>query len=169
MSRDDMVNYLSWYRGYTHVWYLCGDIIKTQVLNHRIPITDGVAAVVQVVAEETKDKSTHENNPNHLLFVRFDGIRKGRCPQGTLIQQVLNRLAQKQKIVDDQGNIFHFGNHAFRHTKGVELINNGMNLSHVQKWMAHMSPEMTLRYARILDTTMRRSWKDATKTGAIQN
>lgn len=149
-------------------WYLCGDIVKTQVLNHRVPITDQIAVVVQVVVEEVKEKSTPDNNPNKLLFVRFDGKRKGRCPQGRTIQRALNRLAGQQKIVDDQGNIFHFGNHAFRHTKGVELINNGMSLVHVQKWLAHVSPEMTRRYAEILDTTMRKSWETATKQGLFR-
>ncbi|EGD51935.1 integrase family protein [Thermoanaerobacter ethanolicus JW 200] len=56
----------------------------------------------------------------------------------------------------------------FRHTKGVELINNGMNILHVQKWMAHASPEMTLCYAKILDTTMRKSWEEATKQGLFK-
>jgi integrase len=146
-------------------WYLCGDIVKIQVLNHHVPITDEVAATVQSVIDEVKKNSTNENNPHHLLFVRFDGKRKGRCPEGSAIQKSINRLARKQNIIDDQGNIFHFGNHAFRHTKGVELINNGMDLLHVQKWMAHASPEMTLRYAKILDTTIRKSWEEATKQG----
>lgn len=149
-------------------WYLCGDIPKTQVINHRVPITDEVYVIVQAVVDEVKEKSTDDNNPNHLLFVRYDGKRKGRCPQGLLIQQALNRLAKTQNITDDQGNIFHFGNHAFRHTKGVELINNGMNILHVQKWMAHASPEITLRYAKILDTTMRKSWEEATKQGLFK-
>ena len=149
-------------------WYLCGDIVKTQVLNHRVPITDHVAVVVQTVVDEVKENSTSDNNPNKLLFVRFKGRRKGRCPQGRAIQRALNRLAKQRNIVDDQGNVFHFGNHAFRHTKGVELINNGMNLLHVQKWMAHASPEMTLRYARILDTTMQTSWETATKQGLFR-
>lgn len=149
-------------------WYLCGDIPKTQVLNHRVPITDEVATVVRSVVEEIREKSTDDNNPNKLLFVRFSGKRKGRCPQGHAIQRALNRLAEKQNIVDDQGELFHFGNHAFRHTKGVELINNGMNLLHVQKWMAHASPEMTLRYARLLDTCMRKSWEEATKQGLFK-
>lgn len=152
----------------SHGWYLCGDIVKTQILNHRVPITDEIAAVVQTVVEESKGRSTPVNNPNHLLFVRFDGKRKGRCPQRGLIQRALNRLSQERKIIDDQNRIFHFGNHAFRHTKGVELINNGMNLLHVQKWMAHVSPEMTLRYAKILDTTMRKSWEKATKQGLFR-
>ncbi|EGD50513.1 hypothetical protein TheetDRAFT_2665, partial [Thermoanaerobacter ethanolicus JW 200] len=37
-------------------WYLCGDILKTQILNHRIPITDEVYAVVQAVVDEVKEK-----------------------------------------------------------------------------------------------------------------
>lgn len=149
-------------------WYLCGDIPKTQVLNHRVPITNDVAAVVQAAVEEVKDKSTPDNNPNKLLFVRYIGKRKGHCPKGKYVRNALNRLAEQQNIVDDQGNLFHFGNHAFRHTKAVELINNGMNLIHVQKWMAHASPEMTLRYARILDTTMQKSWEEATKQGLFR-
>ena len=43
-----------------------------------------------------------------------------------------------------------------------------MNLLHVQKWMAHASPEMTLIYARLLDETMRKSWEEATKQGLFR-
>lgn len=149
-------------------WYLCGDIVKTQVLNHRVPITDQLALAVQAVVEEVKQKSTFDNNPNKLLFGRFSGKRMGHCLKGDSIREALNRLAKKHNIVDDQGTVFHFGNHAFRHTKAVELINNGMSLVHVQKWLAHVSPEMTQRYAQILDTTMRASWEAATKQGIFR-
>ncbi len=152
----------------TQGWYLCGDIVKTQFLNHHVPITDEVAAIVQSTINDIKEKSTYDNNPNHLLFVRFEGKRKGRCPTGEAVKNALNRLAITKNITDFQGNIFHFGNHAFRHTKGVELINNGMNLLYVQKWMAHASPEMTLQYAKILDTTMRKSWEEATRQGIFK-
>jgi integrase len=149
-------------------WWLCGDIPKTNVLNHRVPINDEVAIVVQAAIDEVKEKSTSDNNPRKLLFVRFDGTRKGRPPLGSQIRKALNRLAKAYNIVDDQGQLFYFKNHSFRHTKGVELINNGMSLVHVQKWMAHVSPEMTLRYAKILDTTMRKSWEEATRNGLFR-
>lgn len=149
-------------------WWLCGDIPKNDVLHHRVPITDKVAAIVEAVIEDVKERSTSDNNPRKYLFVRLDGKRKGLPPIGGTIQSALNRLAKKYSIVDDQGKLYHFGNHAFRHTKGVELINNGMNILHVQKWMAHASPEMTLRYARILDNTMRKSWEEAMKKGAFR-
>lgn len=34
-----------------------------------------------------------------------------------------------------------------------------MNILHVQKLMAHTSPEMTLTYAKISDNTLRREWE----------
>ena len=149
-------------------WYLCGDIVKTDVLGHRVPITDEVATIVQAAVDDVKEESTRTNNPDKLLFVRHNGRRKGLCPAAYTIAQALNSLAEKRTIVDDEGRGFHFGNHAFRHTKAVELINNGMSLLHVQKWMAHASPEMTLRYAKILDTSMRKSWEEATKQGLFK-
>lgn len=149
-------------------WYLCGDILKTQVLNHRVPITDEIASFIENLVRTVREKSTIANNPDKFLFVRFIGQRKGSPPFASKISQSLNRLAKKRNIVDEKGKIFHFKNHAFRHTKAIELINNGMKLLHVQKWMAHASPEMTLIYAKILDTTMRKSWEEATKKGLFR-
>jgi len=149
-------------------WYICGDISKTQVLNHHVPITDEIKSVVQAAMDAAIKKSTEENNPNRLLFPVYEGKRKGLCVTSASVSGALNRMANRRDIVDDEGKRFRFGNHAFRHTKAVELINNGMSLLHVQKWMAHTSPEMTLVYAQILDTTMRKSWEDATRKGLFR-
>jgi hypothetical protein len=55
-----------------------------------------------------------------------------------------------------------------RHTKGIELVNNGMSLTMVQQWMAHASPEMTIIYAKILDETMRIQWEKTLQHGIVQ-
>lgn len=68
-------------------WYLCGDIQKTQVLNHRVPITDEVAAIVKSVIEVTKPRSTSNNNPNRLLFVRLTGKRIGQPPESRRVSR----------------------------------------------------------------------------------
>lgn len=52
-------------------WYLCGDIMKTQVLNHRVPITDDVVAIVQTVIECIKKKSNMDNNPKISYLFDF--------------------------------------------------------------------------------------------------
>jgi len=80
-------------------WWVCGDIPKTYVLHHRVPITEEVAAVVQAVIKEIREKSTPENNPNKLLFVRLEGKRKGRPPEGAQVRRALNRLVKKHNIV----------------------------------------------------------------------
>ena len=40
-----------------------------------------------------------------------------------------------------------------------------MSLIHVQKWMAHLSPEMTLAYAKILDSRKKQEWLTALDNG----
>lgn len=149
-------------------WYLVGDINKTKVLEHRVPITNEVAAAIASFADEVREKSTEENNPEHLLFARFSGRRMGKSLTSGAVSRAFNRLAEECNIVDSQGKVFHFKNHAFRHSKAVELINNGMNIVHVQKWLAHSSPAMTMRYAILLDTTMRKSWEEVMKNGLFR-
>lgn len=117
--------------------------------------------MLQTVIESTKAKSSHQNNPERFLFVRTSGKRKGRPFSTTSVQSNLNNWANRYNIVDSEGKVFHFRNHAFRHSKGVELINLGINLTHIMKWFAHASPEMTLTYARLADETLRKEWEKA--------
>lgn len=142
-------------------YYLQGDIPKTDVKQHRVPIDKESARILQTIIEQTTEKSTQENNPEGYLFVRTRGKRKGKPFTGASIRNALNRWAVRYDILDHKGYVYHFGNHAFRHSKGVELINLGMNLTHIMKWFAHASPEMTLMYAKIADDTLRIEWEKA--------
>lgn len=142
-------------------FYLQGDIPKTGVKQHRVPIDKDVASVIQTIIEQTKEKSTNNNNPEKYLFIRTKGQKNGRPFRGATVQRALNRWATQYNIVGPDKEIHHFENHAFRHTKGVELINLGMNLTHIMKWFAHSSPEMTLTYARVADDTLRRECEKA--------
>ena len=155
---------------------LMGDIQKTRILGHRIPITPEVAAVVLTQIEWVKHHYTPEENPKKWLFPTPKD-KGGRATQRFLygdplvdrnVSRALQSLARKYQIRDEAGDIFHFKLHAFRHAKAVELLNNGMSLVMVQQWMAHASPEMTLIYARILDETMRTQWEKAMRNGLVQ-
>jgi integrase len=157
-------------------YWLVGDIQKTRVLGHKIPITKEVAAIVLAQIEWVKQHYPPEENPKGWLFPASKKNRHRNSPrflQGetlavTGITETLNHLATTYQIQDEQSKIFHFKSHAFRHTKAVELINNGMSLVMVQQWMAHASPEMTLIYAKILDETMRAQWEKTVQRGIVQ-
>src|SRR5699024_11160622 len=64
--------------------------------------------------------------------------------------------------------IYRFKNLAFRHSYGVTLINNGMSIVHVQRLMAHASPEMTLAYAKIHDQTLKDACFKARSKGGVR-
>ena len=51
--------------------------------------------------------------------------------------------------------------HRFRHTFAVALLNYGMRESALQKLMGHTTLNMTLEYARILDTTVEQAFNQA--------
>lgn len=148
-------------------WWLCGDILKTNVLNHKVPLSDEIALIVQAQCDLVREKVSEENNPEKYLFPAQTRKRQGRPLYYKPIQKALNRLAVVCEIKGEDGNIFHFKNHAFRHTKAVEMINAGMSLLHVQKWLAHLTPEMTLAYAKLLDSTVRKEWEQAFAKGAV--
>jgi integrase len=149
-------------------YYLQGDIKKTKVFGHKIPISDEMGLMVEQLIKEVKRKSNYKNNPDGFLFPILEGHRIGKPILGQTINTALNKLCRENDIKNSKGDIFSCTNHAFRHTKAVELINNGMNLLHVQKWLAHAAPKMTLHYAKILDTTMRKSWEEAMKDGMFK-
>ncbi|HEY7122996.1 MAG TPA: tyrosine-type recombinase/integrase [Ktedonobacterales bacterium] len=142
-----------------HEYSLIGDIPKTQILEHDIPISAEIAALIETQSALAKQISSEAKNPKHYLFPAKTLQRQGRSLTGRSVQNALNRLAVTYNIRGEDEKIFHFGTHAFRHTKAVELINQGMSLVMVQQWMAHLSPQMTLVYAQILAETMRREWE----------
>jgi integrase len=158
-------------------FWLVGDIQKTRVLGHKIPITKEVAAVILTQIEWVKQHYTPEENPKQWLFPAL------KCKPGFAssqrfihgdplnaknVSRALDSLVKQYQLCDEAGNLFHFKLHAFRHTKGIELVNNGMSLLMVQQWMAHASPEMTLIYAKMLDETMRTQWEKAVQHGIVQ-
>lgn len=149
-------------------WWISGDQMKVDVKDHRVPIHEDIAQVLTAQIEYITSKSTPQNNPDRFLFCRLDGKRIGEPISTGALSFALNEFAKKAPILDEKGEVYHFKNHAFRHRYGVNLVNKGMNLVLIQKLMAHASPEMTLIYARILDTTLREEWEKAQSQGAVR-
>jgi integrase len=64
---------------------------------------------------------------------------------------------------DEQGRPFRFTAHQLRHIYATRLINADVPQEVVRRLPDHESPEMTARYARLKDETVRRHWERATK------
>jgi len=129
------------------------DIEKTYVKGHRIPIDEELANILGILIQQSKENSNQNNNPDGFIFIRYRGAHKGMPFKQSFVRYSLNILAQQKNIVDERGNLFHFTNHQFRHTYAVKMLNGGADILTVQELLAHASPEMTLRYAKLLDDT----------------
>lgn len=143
------------------------DIEKTYVKGHKIPIDEHLAGIIAVLIDLSKQNSNDDNNPEKYIFVRYRGSRKGKPFGQGWVQNKLNELAIKKNITDEFGNIYHFKMHQFRHTYGIKLLNGGADILTVQELMAHASPEMTMRYARLLDDTKRKEFEKVVKQGVF--
>lgn len=141
------------------------DIEKTYVKGHRIPIDDELANILAVLICKSNQLSNQDNNPEGYIFVRYRGQRKGLPYDQAFIRRQINILAKRKNITDENGNLFHFKTHQFRHTYGVKMLNGGADILTVQELFAHASPEMTLRYAKLLDNTKRKAFESVMKQG----
>jgi len=77
----------------------------------------------------------------------------------------LNALARDVPILGPSGQVFRFRPHAFRHTVGTEMINNGMGLADVMTYLDHQSAEMTRNYTQIYDETLKHKFKELVLSG----
>lgn len=148
-------------------YWIKADIKKVYIKNHTIPIDNEIASMLHILINNSKLYSNEDNNPENFIFVRYNGFRKGKPYSRGWIQDQLNLLAIEHNITDEDGNIYHFKNHAFRHTYAVKMLNNGVDVFTVQKLLAHVSPEMTMCYAKLLDDTKRKVFDNVIKQGVF--
>ncbi|MFC3748703.1 tyrosine-type recombinase/integrase [Paenibacillus sp. GCM10012306] len=148
-------------------YWVSGAQRKVGIDSHKVPVSAEIADVIKAQIEYVEN-SIPNGNPNEYLFPILSGRKKGQPYLTTTISHHLNKLAYKFNIVDESSSVFKFRNHAFRHRYGITLINNGMSILHVQKLMAHLSPEMTLIYAQVHDRTARKEWERVKNQGAVR-
>ncbi|MGO4501041.1 tyrosine-type recombinase/integrase [Paenibacillus sp. 2RAB27] len=149
-------------------YWISGDQRKVNEQYHKVPISEEIANLVKAQMDYISENMQESENPDDYLFPIFSGKKKGQPFLRTTISYHLNKMAHNCNIMGESGEIYKFNNHAFRHRYGVTLINNGMSILHVQKLMAHLSPEMTLVYAKIHDRTVRKEWERVKNLGAVR-
>jgi len=133
-------------------------------------------AVVNIVREQQawlRDQLAGEGTgqdraaPPRYLFIAAKRNRQGQRPYSrNTLNHRLGVLARALQLKDSAGAIVEFQKtHALRHTKATELINAGVPLHVVQRYLGHRSPEMTMHYAATLDQTHEREFLRLARVG----
>ena len=80
----------------------------------------------------------------------------------------LRRLNQSTALTDAAGKPLAFTRtHRLRHTRATELLNAGVPIHVVQRYLGHKSPEMTMHYAATLAHTAEAEFLKAHRVGAF--
>lgn len=126
-------------------------------------------AVVNIIAEQQQYNRDHypDLTPKYL----FLGVRhqfQGNRPRPyNSYRSALVKLDQIHGLTDSAGHPLRFTQtHRLRHTRATELLNDGVPIHVVQRYLGHASPEMTLRYAATLAATAEAEFLKHKKIGA---
>jgi len=100
-------------------------------------------------------------HPRHGRPADFLFMNRGRRLTSHMLATGLNRATSVAAITRPDGSTAHFTLHQLRHTFGTSLVNAGISLPALMALMGHVTPEMTLRYARLTSPTIRAAYETA--------
>jgi Phage integrase family len=110
-------------------------------------------------AREWLESEGIDAEPKYLFMRPRMNRNAARCYAYATFRQRLSWLAETHDLKDSRGRpVVLTRTHRFRHTQATSLINAGVPLHVVQRYFGHLSPTMTMRYARTLAETHEREF-----------
>jgi integrase len=97
-----------------------------------------------------------DGHPTDFVFTQ-----RGRRIGPHRLRVSLHDAIAAADLRDRAGNPLHVTLHQLRHTFGTSLANAGMGLPALMALLGHVTPEMTLRYARLASPTIRDAYETA--------
>jgi hypothetical protein len=92
--------------------------------------------------------------PRYLFLGLLFNRNADRPYVSATLHRVLTELARQLDIRDSAGRLVDFQRtHRFRHTRATSLLNAGVPIHVVQRYLGHLSPTMTMHYAQTLAET----------------
>lgn len=92
--------------------------------------------------------------PRYLFLGLLFNRNADRPYVAATLHKALTELARRLDIRDGAGGLVDFRRtHRFRHTKATSLLNAGVPIHVVQRYLGHLSPAMTMHYAQTLAET----------------
>jgi integrase len=122
------------------------------------------AEIVAIIAEQQRWADEHLASrwaagvtPKYLFLGSKMNRNADRAYPLERIHTIVGELARRLDIRDSVGRLVDFNRtHRFRHTKATSLLNAGVPLHVVQRYLGHLTPTMTMEYAETLAETHER-------------
>ncbi|WP_210718591.1 tyrosine-type recombinase/integrase [Amycolatopsis acididurans] len=118
-----------------------------------VPIDDDILTLIDhIIAIRSHGRPMP--HPRYRRPAQFLFTHHGRRLSQNAVRAELDRAAQA-------AGLDHITPHQLRHTYATALVNAGVSLQALMAMLGHMSAEMSLRYGRLFDTTVRAEYERA--------
>jgi integrase len=118
-----------------------------------IPLDDGALALIDAITE-IRSPGQPLPHPRYRRSAQFLFTRHGRRLSQNAVRDELARAAE------DAG-LGHVTPHQLRHTYATAMVNAGVSLQALMALLGHVSAEMSLRYGKLFDSTVRTEYERA--------
>lgn len=113
-----------------------------------------IRAQQQWVTTWLREHAAPGARPRYLFLGLLFNRNADRPYLAATLHKALTELARRLDIRDSAGRLVDFRRtHRFRHTKATSLLNAGVPIHVVQRYLGHLSPAMTMHYAQTLAET----------------
>lgn len=125
-----------------------------------VPFDPAPLALLEAwIAQRGQQRSLPHPRDGHLADFVF--AERGRRLGVHRLRVGLDAASAAAGLKDGAGRPLRITLHQLRHTFGTSLVNAGMSLPALMALLGHVTPEMTLRYARLASPTIRDAYLSA--------
>lgn len=118
-----------------------------------VPLDDDILELIDHITQ-IRSHGRPMPHPRYRRPAQFLFTHHGRRLSQRAVRDELDRAAQAAGLA-------HVTPHQLRHTYATALVNAGVSLQALMALLGHMSAEMSLRYGRLFDTTVRAEYERA--------
>lgn len=139
---------------------------QTKIVSNQpatIPVDDEIVAIIRAQQQYARDFMGAQGEPGRTpryLFLRVTNNRYGQHPYASAsVGARLRKLTKQLGIVNSLGQPIRISRtHSFRHTRATNLLNAGVPIHVVMRHFGHLTPTMTMHYAKTLASTAEREF-----------
>lgn len=118
-----------------------------------IPLDDETLALIDQVTQ-IRSPGRPLRHPRYGQAAQFLFTHHGRRLSQNALREELSRAAQ-------EAGLGHITTHQLRHTYATAMVNAGVSLQALMALLGHVSAEMSLRYGKLFDSTVRTEYERA--------
>ena len=120
---------------------------------------DTVTTINDWIAHRGRQRAVPHPRDGRLTAFLF--LEHGRRPTSFRLRSGLREAVALADLHGPDGEPLNITPHQLRHTFGTSLVNGGIGLPALMALMGHVTPEMTLRYAKLASPTIRNAYQAA--------